>query len=80
MPANLSIKGVPDRLVKGLRRRAAAHHRSMQGELMALLEEAIEPNTMSPHQLYEEVSRLGLKSADNSVKIIREARDGRGRR
>jgi len=34
---NLSIKNVPDSLLTKLRERAARHHRSIQGELMALL-------------------------------------------
>jgi len=42
MPINLSIKNVPDELVARLRERAARNHRSVQGELMALIERAIE--------------------------------------
>jgi hypothetical protein len=38
MPVNLSIKNVPDELAQGLRERAARNHRSLQAELMALLE------------------------------------------
>jgi len=34
---NLSIKNVPERVVEKLRARAAANHRSLQGELMALV-------------------------------------------
>lgn len=40
MPLNLSIKSVPDSLAARLRARAAANHRSLQGELMAILEAA----------------------------------------
>lgn len=39
---NLSIKNVPDDLLSKLRERAARHHRSIQGELMALLSAAME--------------------------------------
>lgn len=38
MGVNLSIKNVPDALADKLRQRAEANHRSLQGELMALLE------------------------------------------
>jgi plasmid stability protein len=38
---NLSIKNVPDSLLIKLRERAARHHRSIQGELMALLSAAV---------------------------------------
>lgn len=40
MGVNLSIKGVPDELAEVLRQRAARNHRSLQGELMAILEAA----------------------------------------
>jgi plasmid stability protein len=45
MPVNLSIKNVPDALAAKLRERAEHNHRSLQGELMALLESALsDPN------------------------------------
>jgi plasmid stability protein len=37
---NLSIKGVPDAVAAGLRARAAGNHRSLQRELMAIVEVA----------------------------------------
>ncbi len=40
MPS-LSIKDVPETLAEGLRQRAARNHRSLQGELMALVEAAV---------------------------------------
>ena len=40
---NLSIKNVPDEVLDKLRERASRHHRSIQGELMALLSAALEP-------------------------------------
>jgi plasmid stability protein len=42
MPVNLSIKNVPDGLAQVLRERAAAHRRSLQQELMCLLEQSVE--------------------------------------
>ena len=38
MPVTLTIKQVPDRVARRLRERAEANHRSLQGELMAVLE------------------------------------------
>lgn len=35
---NISIKGVPDQWAEALRQRAARNHRSLQGELMAIIE------------------------------------------
>ncbi len=42
MSVNLSVKNVPDQLAEKLRRRAEANHRSLQGELMALLEASLQ--------------------------------------
>jgi len=40
MPVNLSVKNVPEALAAKLRERAERNHRSLQGELMAILEAA----------------------------------------
>ena len=37
---NLSIKDVPEAMAHALRERAARNHRSLQGELMAIIEQA----------------------------------------
>lgn len=41
MSVNLSIKEVPDALAQRLRERAIRNHRSLQGELMAIIESAV---------------------------------------
>lgn len=38
---NLSIKGVPEDLAEALRQQAARNHRSLQGELMAIIQRAV---------------------------------------
>jgi plasmid stability protein len=43
MAVNLSIKDVPDDVAERLRQRAARNHRSLQGELMAIVEQASRP-------------------------------------
>ena len=39
--SNLSIKDVPEAWAENLRQRAARNHRSLQGELMAIIEQAV---------------------------------------
>ena len=39
---NLSVKDVPEAWAEALRQRAARTHRSLQGELMALIQRAVE--------------------------------------
>jgi plasmid stability protein len=78
MPVNLSIKGVPDELAAGLRARAARHHRSLQGELMAILEEAVAPTRhLSAAEVFERVRDLGLATGDEAVAMVRSDRDAR---
>ncbi|MEJ0064525.1 MAG: Arc family DNA-binding protein [Caulobacteraceae bacterium] len=78
MPVNLSIKNAPDQVVERLRRRAERNHRSLQGELMAIIEAAtMTEKVLSPVDLVKEVQKLGLSSPSESVAMIREDRDGR---
>ncbi len=76
MPVDLSIKRVPDHLAQRLRERAATNHRSLQGELMAMLEEhLILEDRLTPAQLIEINRALGFRTASESVEMIREDRD-----
>ena len=77
MPS-LSVKNVPEDLVERLRARAKGHHRSLQGEIMAILEEAtLAPPRLTVAELRERVRRLGLRTGDESTAWIREDRDAR---
>ncbi len=77
MGVNLSIKNVPAEKVAALKQRAKANHRSLQGELMAIIEQAtsIPGKSMSIDELAENGRRLGLRTASESVQMIREDRD-----
>jgi antitoxin FitA len=44
---NLSIKDVPEEIAEALRQRAARNHRSLQGELMAIIQRAAAPAAAS---------------------------------
>ncbi len=78
MPVTLSVKNVPVKLAERLRQRAAGNHRSLQGELMAILEEAAQPK-LTIDEVAEMVKRLGLRSPSESTAMIRADRDGRRR-
>lgn len=76
MPVNLSIKNAPDDVVERLRARAARHHRSLQGELMAIIEAAArEEQAVDVREVLTEVRKLGLASRREAVEIIRADRD-----
>jgi plasmid stability protein len=73
----LSVKNVPKDLAKRLRERAERNHRSLQGELLAILTDAGHVTTVG--ELAAFVKRIGLKTPSDSAAIIREMRDGRSR-
>ena len=78
MPVNLSIKNVPDDLAEKLRQRARAAHRSLQGELMVILEQAAgEYQPLTLGMIKERSKAYGIRTADDSVDMIREDRDER---
>ncbi len=78
MPVSLSIKNVPDEVAAKLRRRAKTHRRSLQGELLAIVEEAaLTPEELTPAGLKAYVDSLGLRTENDSVLAIRMDRDGR---
>jgi plasmid stability protein len=78
MPVNLSIKNVPDSLAERLRRRARRNRRSLQGELLTILEEATRPPAaLSVDSAERRLRRLALNTPDEARVWIRELRDAR---
>jgi antitoxin FitA len=79
MPVNLSIKNAPDDVVAELRLQAQRNHRSLQGELLAIIEDAVRRPTRlrTPDEVLAEVRRLGLNTPAESAEIVRSDRDRR---
>ena len=78
MPVSLSIKNAPDEMVRRLKKRAERHHRSLQGELMAILEEAVGTSRrLTPAEVLAKVRQLGLSTPSEAAAMIREDRDAR---
>ena len=77
MPVTLSIKTVPDGLAATLRQRAKRNHRSLQGELMSILEEASRESPFRARALLDRVRALGVVTPADSVRLVRRARDRR---
>lgn len=76
MGINLSIKNAPEAVVERLRARAKRHHRSLQGELLAIVEAAAaEGLPASASEVLAEVRRLGLSTPSEADSIVRAARD-----
>jgi antitoxin FitA len=76
MPVNLSIKNVPDGVAEELRRRAERNRRSLQGELLVILEETVARDKgLSPSELLREIRSAGLRTPKESARFVREERD-----
>jgi antitoxin FitA len=87
---NLSVKNVPDELADLLRRRAAANNRSLQRELISILEAAVghgtssrraatknQPNGLTIEELVERSRKLFPEGTESSVEFIRKMRESR---
>jgi plasmid stability protein len=90
MAVNLSVKNVPDRLAEQLRRRASINRRSLQKELLSILEAAVggeapraqggvspafEPLTID--ELAAISRQLFPAGTESSVAYLRGLREGR---
>lgn len=75
MSLSLSVKDVPEDLAQALRERATRNHRSLQGELMHILESAVRPKPFQAGALRQRIRELGFTTPDESTAMIREDRD-----
>lgn len=79
MCVNLSIKNVPEELARQLRERARRHHRLLQSELMAMVEQVVwgDRKRLGHEEVHQRVRELGLQTGAKAVEMVREDRDGR---
>ncbi|MAF46708.1 MAG: Arc family DNA-binding protein [Rhodospirillales bacterium] len=76
MPVNFSVKNVPDEIAEKLRMRAKRHHRSLQGELLTILEEAAARAPIkTAADVLREVRKDGLSTPSEAADIIGADRD-----
>jgi plasmid stability protein len=78
MAVNLSIKNVPDDIARGLRERAARNHRSLQNELLTIVETAtLGEESVTVDTLLAHARASGLTPCDEAVAILRTSRNRR---
>lgn len=76
MPVNLSIKNVPDELVARLKERAKQNHRSLQGELMFLLDRSLRKSgSITLEEIVMRNQECGFSAPSESAQLVREDRD-----
>ena len=80
MATTLTVRNVPPALHARLKRRAEAHRRSLNGEVLALLEEAVEQTSEEERRAaIERIDRLrenGPVIHDSPAEIKRKMREG----
>jgi plasmid stability protein len=89
VPVNLSVKNVPDGLAQRLRDRAERNRRSLQRELLSILEAAADDRpprpqsgapvkgTLTVDEVAARVRKLFPRGTDSSVAYVRELRDSK---
>jgi plasmid stability protein len=78
MAVDLFIQNVPEDLVARLQERAARSHRSLQGEVLTILELAVtEKRRLTAREALAQVQALGLSTPSESAAWVREDRDAR---
>ena len=76
MNVTLSIRDVPETLAKRLKERAKRNHRSLQGELLSILEETVSPRQLTIEEAYQKIRLLNIRPVSEATQMIREDRDG----
>lgn len=76
---SLTIRNIPGSVLARLRDRAQRHRRSMQGEILSILETAAADPVvrMGPKEFLRHVHSLGVSTPSEAAEMIRKDRDAR---
>ena len=61
MPS-ITVKNIPDEIYDKVREQAQAHHRSINSEIIACLEQTVQAKSISPNDILQEARRLRKKA------------------
>jgi plasmid stability protein len=75
MPANLSIKNVPEEVITGLRNRAVSNQRSLNAELLEILKQAARGQTAISIDTLLERAQKAKPALDETASRVLAARD-----
>jgi plasmid stability protein len=76
MAVTLRVENVPEEVAARLEERARKSRRSLQGELLRILEKAVaEEDRLTAGQVLEKVRSLKLKTPAESAAFLRQDRD-----
>ncbi len=76
---SLTIKGIPETLYHRLKRCATEHRRSLNREVIASLERAVQGQRVDPEELLAQTDalRAHLALPPVTVQLLRKAKEGR---
>jgi len=75
MPS-ITVKNIPDSIYQKLKQQAQAQHRSMNSEIIACLEQSVEPKRVSPDEILRQARRMRKKVRGSlSAEEVQEAID-----
>jgi plasmid stability protein len=79
---SVTIKNIPEHLLERLRERAKKNRRSLQAELLTILEQAESRRgeRITIEELARRAAALDLPALDEAAEIVREGRDARAGR
>lgn len=77
MPVTLLIENIPYDVADRLKARATRNQRSLQKELLVILESALRHGPLTVEELAYQIRALGLTTNDDSSRFLREDRDCR---
>lgn len=78
MAVTLRVENVPEEVAARLEERARKSRRSLEGEILRILEKAVsEEEKLTPGQVLERVRALKLETPAESAAFVRQDRDVR---
>jgi len=78
MPS-ITVKNIPDEIYDKVREQARAHHRSINSEIIACLEQTVQASSISPKDILHEAKKLRKKAKGSLSSEEIEAAINQGR-
>ncbi len=67
MPVNFTLKNVPDDVFEKVRAGAARHRRSINGEIVSILSDALRSRRVDPNEMLARARELRAKTRDPGI-------------
>ena len=65
--ASITVKNIPEEIYDRLKQRARANRRSINGEIIVIIEDAVKSRKIAPEDFLVRARQLREKTADNTI-------------